>query len=167
MGYSFQTQLWAVLLEAIALYLCMVHVRWIFWMYRSFPCSIHGKIINDVCNSESKNKVLLLIQTYIRWQAMPQWHQCLWAAASKIMSYQSCTAICICVSSEEIQWIFFLAEWQCSIVTVAYRVWKFTEMTVKWEKYAAFFQVTTALGFTVSVHEQLNHRYKIKKVCHS
>lgn len=70
-----------------------------------FPVPSMGKLLMTLAILDQK-KVLLLIQTYIRWQALPQWYQCLWAAVSKVMSCQSFTKICICVSSEEIMWFF-------------------------------------------------------------
>lgn len=105
------SQLWAVLLEAISLYLFTVHVLWIF-----SPVPSLGKLLMMLAILESKNKVLLLIQTYIRWQALPQWHQCLWAAVSKIMICPSFTAICICVSSKEIQGVFCLLNYSVKLL---------------------------------------------------
>lgn len=97
---------------------CTTRSSMIVFMYGSCsldpsPVPFLGKLLMMSAILESKNKELLLIQTYIRWQALPQWHQCLWAAVSRIMSCQSFNAICTCVSSKEIQLAFLLAEWQC------------------------------------------------------
>lgn len=43
-----------------------------------FPVPSMGKLLMTLAILETKDKLLLLIQTYKRWQVLPQWHQCLW-----------------------------------------------------------------------------------------